>query len=315
MIKNKETFMFVSESKNIACIGECMIEISHQSNKFDFVKLGFGGDTLNTAIYLSRLLSATKNDVGFVTLLGSDPYAKNMLDTWQAEGINCDFVEHLEGRETGLYSIHLDAVGERVFYYWRSQAPARELFEGDIGAKRIERLYEKDVLYFSGITLAVLYREGRKRLLKLAQYFKSEGKAVIFDTNYRPRLWQGEDAEYFNRAAMESSTMLLPSLEDITGIFGNDQVDWREFLESLQIPEIVFKQGGKPLLIFHDGGWIEQHLDKIQKPIDTTAAGDSFNAGYIAARLQGKTPVHASLLAHNLACEVISYPGAIIPKQ
>jgi 2-dehydro-3-deoxygluconokinase len=307
--------MSASYPKKIACIGECMIELSHQSGESKLVKLGFGGDTLNTAIYLSRLLSTTANDVGFVTLLGSDPYAKNMLDTWRSEGINCDFVEHIEGRETGLYSIHLDEVGERTFHYWRSNAPARELFEDDTGAKRIERLYEKDVLYFSGITLAILLQEGRERLLTLAKNFKSKGKSVIFDTNYRPRLWQSEDAEFFYRAAMESATMLLPSLEDVTGIFGSDQTDWRGFLESLQIPEIVFKQNDKPLLIFHDGGWVEQTLEKIQKPTDTTAAGDSFNAGYIAARLQGNTPVNASLLAHQLACEVISYPGAIIPKK
>ncbi len=307
--------MSAENVKKIACIGECMIEVSHQPNATKHATFSFGGDTLNTAIYLRRLLSPTANDVSFVTLLGSDPYAKKMLNAWRAEGVNCEFVEYLEDRETGLYSIHLDAAGERTFYYWRSMSPARELFEGDIGAKRIERLHQKDVLYFSGITLAVLFPQGRERLLKLAEYFKSVGKSVIFDTNYRARLWQDEDAQYFNRTAMQSATMLLPSREDMTGIFGVDHANWRELLESLQVPEIVFKQSGEPLRIFHQGHWAEKTLEKIQKPIDTTAAGDAFNAGYIAARLQGSHPVHASLLAHQLACQVISHRGAIVPRE
>jgi len=48
--------------------------------------------------------------------------------------------------------------------------------------------------------------------------------------------------------------------------------------------------------------------------VDTTAAGDSFAAAYIDARLGGVDPVEAARAGHRLAGVVVCYPGAIIPR-
>jgi 2-dehydro-3-deoxygluconokinase len=49
-------------------------------------------------------------------------------------------------------------------------------------------------------------------------------------------------------------------------------------------------------------------------PVDATAAGDGFNAAYIAARVSGRQPNEAAGAAHALAAQVIRHRGAIMPR-
>src|SRR4051812_50110599 len=79
----------------------------------------YGGDTLNTAIYLARLGVA----VDYVTALGDDPWSDEMIAGWAAEGIGTEQVARVPGRVPGLYIIQTDARGERSFLYWRGNAP------------------------------------------------------------------------------------------------------------------------------------------------------------------------------------------------
>ena len=102
----------------IACIGECMLELSGAAH--DRMTLSYGGDTLNTAVYLARLGRSN------LTALGDDPYSDWMIDEWQAEGVGTNSV--LRVGLPGFYAIRTDARGERQFHYWRDQAPARDLF-------------------------------------------------------------------------------------------------------------------------------------------------------------------------------------------
>ncbi len=294
----------------IACIGECMVEVSEATDRSGKAHMRFGGDTLNTAIYLARLLKADDMDVHYVTRLGDDPYSDHMVSAWRAEGIHCEHVEQVPGREAGLYAIDVDATGERNFTYWRSNAPARELFEGEAGAALIEKLSAFDVIYFSGITLAILLPESRKRLLALAGRMKSEGRMVAYDTNYRARLWADGDEVNANTEALNAATLALPSSEDMVAIFNGNG---KNLLEGFSCPEVVLKHGGDDLDIYEGEIWQRVALDKMARPLDTTAAGDSFNAGYLAARLQDGTPEAAAHHAHMLACAVIAQPGAIIP--
>ncbi|WP_335342263.1 sugar kinase [Sedimenticola hydrogenitrophicus] len=305
----------MSQAMNIACIGECMIEVAGTLAQGDQARLGFGGDTLNTAIYMARLLGDHKGSVEYVTLLGDDPYSDSMLEAWEMEGLGCRLVERCAGREAGLYTIHVDKKGERSFRYWRQFAPVRELFEGEAGNRRLDHLARFDAIFFSGITLAVLFEESRNRLLDLAQQMKSSGRMVVFDTNYREQLWAGSDARRVNLQALKAATIALPSSEDLAGIFGHQRQGWASFLENCAIPEIVLKHGGEPIDLLYEGAWHSVILEKISRMVDTTAAGDSFNAGYLTARIRGQTPKAAILQGHELARVVIGHPGAIIPRS
>lgn len=81
--------------KKIAVIGECMIELSE---KGDNIKRGFGGDTLNTAVYLARQVDQHKIRVDYVTALGNDPFSAQMIARWQQENVHTDLIQRLEDK-------------------------------------------------------------------------------------------------------------------------------------------------------------------------------------------------------------------------
>ncbi len=74
---------------NVAIIGECMVELKKVAGA---VAQGFGGDTLNTAVYLSRLTHHQIITTSYVTGLGKDPFSKEMITAWKNEGLNTEVV-------------------------------------------------------------------------------------------------------------------------------------------------------------------------------------------------------------------------------
>ncbi len=295
----------------IGVIGECMIELFDRGD--GSCLRGFGGDTLNTAIYLARC-AGTAIDVHYVTALGDDPYSDEMLAAWQAEGLFTDCVERLPGGVPGLYLIRTDAAGERSFYYWREQAPARKLFQTP-GANTLEQqLGAFDWLYFSAITLAVLEPAGRRQLLDFLGAFRSAGGKVAFDSNYRPRLWPADDAADWVTRAYRNCDLAMPSIDDESALWRDaDPASVLARLSELGCAEIVLKRGGDSCLVSLAGARHEYPVAPPERVIDTTAAGDSFNAGYLAARLQGGT-VEASVGAgQRVARQVIGQRGAVVP--
>src|SRR5271156_3356070 len=199
----------------VASIGECMIEFSAAGEGL-FAR-GFGGDTLNTAVYLARL----GIDVSYVTALGDDALSDAMLTAWRSEGIATDEVVRLPGRVPGLYMIERDARGERSFLYWRERAPAREFFDR-ADAAALERLSQFDWVYFSGVSLSLYGKSGRGRLRELLAAVRSKGGKVAFDGNYRPRGWS--DAASARCAFSEILPLVdlaLPTLEDEQALFAD----------------------------------------------------------------------------------------------
>lgn len=295
----------------IASIGEPMIELARSLSGPLSYDRRFGGDTLNTAVYLARLLKPGFARVQYVTRLGDDPLSDWMIEGFESETIDCSLIARVKDRRPGLYIIDTDAKGERSFSYWRSEAPARQLFEdGELA----QRLAAADAIYTSGITLAILSDEGRRRLLALMTKLKAQGRIAAFDTNYRARLWAGpESAAPWMTQAIAASTHVLPSADDLDQIFGGATTPdaWVGRLAQMGAAEIVVKTGGGPV---HVGdGMID--LERVAAPRDTTGAGDSFNAGYLAARLSGLSVAESVAKAHSLASRVIQYPGAVIAKD
>lgn len=289
----------------IASIGECMVELSPRPG--GLFGLGFGGDTLNTAVYLARL----GQPVDYLTALGDDPISARMLAAWAAEGVGVAQVRRVAGRLPGLYLIETDDKGERRFHYWRDLAPARELFAGTP-----PDLAPYDLIYLSGITLAIYGEAGRVRLFDALDAARARGARIAFDTNYRPRLWPDAAAA---RAAMEAmlarTDIALPGLDDARAIWGEgDAAAHRARFRALGPAEVVVKQGPDPALIAAADGACAVPAVHVDRMVDSTAAGDSFNAGYLAARLAGAVPAGAARAAHRLAAAVLGHPGAIIPR-
>lgn len=275
----------------------------------------FGGDTLNTAVYLARSLGDQAGEVHYVTALGDDPFSAEMLAAWENEGLKTDQVFRLAGRLPGLYIIRTDASGERTFHYWRSAAAARELFCAEQAESLATSLSGFDLIYLSGITLGILDAESRDRLFALLEALKHSGCRIAFDNNYRPRLWHSRvEAQEAVSRVLGLVALALPTYDDEAALFGDETPEATAGrLHGLGVEEVVVKCGGEPCLISRDGKQIRVAGEQVAKPVDTTAAGDSFNGAYLAARLTGETPEAAAAAAHRLAARVIATKGAIIP--
>jgi 2-dehydro-3-deoxygluconokinase len=299
----------------VASIGECMIELRHRGERD--LELGFGGDTLNFAVYLARLTRGRDVAVDYVTALGDDPYSDAMLATWQAEGIGCELVARLPGRLPGLHTIRTDEHGERSFTYWRSASAARDVLRGAHGARIVERLAGHDLLYLSGITLSILDAAQRERLMALADAIRARGGRVVFDSNFRPAGWPDRDeARAIFDEMLRRVDIALPTLDDDQALFGvQDAAGCARRLHGLGVAEVAVKLGRAGCFLSSGGRSVEVPAEPVARVVDSTAAGDSFNAGYLAARLAGAEPEAAARLGNRLAARVIAHPGAIIPAD
>ena len=275
----------------VASIGECMIEIAVKPG--GDAQLASGGDTLNTAVYLARQGVA----VDYVTALGDDPYSDEMLARWQAEGVGTGLVPRLPGRVPGLYMIRTDDRGERTFHYWRDRAPAREVFELAGAADLAETLAGYDLLYFSGITLSLYSDSGRDAFHAALSAAKAKAQAVF--------------ARFLALASHA-----LPTFDDEQALFGDaDPEATIARLRGYGVGEIVVKCGGEGCHIATAEGVTTVPVPRVVTPVDTTAAGDSFNAGYLAGRFAGLDPAASALRGHRLAAAVIGHRGAVVPRD
>jgi 2-dehydro-3-deoxygluconokinase len=290
-----------------------MIELRHRSATA--LDLAYGGDTLNTAVYLARLTRDRSVQVEYVTALGDDAYSEGMLVAWREEGVGTDLIARLPGRLPGLYTIRTDARGERSFTYWRSAAAARDMLK-DGRAEAIGRQLEGcALLYASGITLSILDAAQRAALMTLADQIRDARGRVAFDGNFRPAGWPDRDeARRVFDAMLQRVDIALPTFDDEQALFGvRDPAETCDRLHQLGVAEVAVKLGADGCFLSSAAYSGEISAEPVGEVVDSTAAGDSFNAGYLAARLLGADPPAAARLGNRLAARVIAHPGAIIP--
>lgn len=274
------------------------------------LRQGFAGDTYNTAVYLARLGVPVRYACG----VGSDRFAAPMRQAWREAGVDDSLARVVDGRSTGLYTIDVDARGERHFSYWRDTSAARAYFDGDASPLE-DAAPSVDVLYLSGISVAILPPPARERLFTLVQGLRARGAWLVFDNNHRPRLWPDAATA---RAAFERflgvADIALVTLDDALALApADDAADVLARALALPCTEVVVKRGAAPTLVRAAGAPLaEVAPPRVERVVDTTAAGDSFAAGYLAARLRGLAPDRAANVGNRLAACVIGHPGAII---
>ncbi|HEX2216423.1 MAG TPA: sugar kinase [Xanthobacteraceae bacterium] len=300
------------KNSRVISVGEVMVELSRaEDGRF---ALAYGGDTFNTSVYLARAGA----EVAYATALGDDNYSGRILDLAAAEGIGSELMFRVPGRMPGLYLIETDENGERHFSYWRDTAPARELFELPEWSAVAESLLSARMVYFSGITLSLYSNAGLGRFLAVLELAREKGAIIAFDGNYRPRGWRGDvaRARTVYTEALKRVDIALPSFDDEATLWGDARPEATvERLHAFGIGEIVVKNAEKDALVAAEDvrEWVP--VPEVVEPVDTTAAGDGFNAAYLAARLRGETAEAAALAGHRLSNEVVQHRGAIIPRR
>ncbi len=297
-------------------LGECMLEVSAEGLTGSQVPAGmsYGGDTLNTAVYFARM----GGTVNYLTALGDDALSSWMIDRWQAEGVGCEWVRREPGGAPGLYLIQVDEQGERSFVYWRENSPARALLQSPTLLTKllVDATANVELLYLSGITLALMNADSRSALFEFLKSYRSGGGSVAFDSNHRPALWSdAATAKTVYEQMYAHTDIALSTADDEYHLFGGTEPN--SIVERLQlsgVQEIVVKDGNEGCLLLSAG-------DKVQVPalqvdvVDTTAAGDSFNAAYLASRSKGLDTLSAVQNGHALAGAVIGHRGAIVPGE
>jgi len=299
------------QKTRVVAVGEVMIELARGAD--GRYGMNYGGDTFNTAVYLAR----AGIDVAYATALGDDPYSEGILSLAAAEGVKTDLVLRVPGRQPGLYLIETDPQGERRFQYWRDTAPARDLFELADWNRIAESMVGARMIYFSGITLSLYTNTGIGRFLAILEIARKQGARVAFDGNFRPRGWKGDLARTRTVfiEALKRVDVALPTYDDEAVLWGDPSPEATvQRLRAFGIDEIVVKNGPNSALIANGGNQEFVPVPEVVQPVDTTAAGDSFNAGYLAARLTGDNAAAAATAAHRLAAEKIRHRGAIMPR-
>ncbi|WP_174802334.1 sugar kinase [Martelella limonii] len=294
---------------NILSIGECMVEMAPRAD--GAYMRGFAGDTFNAAWYLAKLMPQGST-VDYFTGVGTDAVSDEMIAFMEQAGVGTACVRRVPDRTVGLYMIALKD-GERSFSYWRGQSAAKCLAaDRDALAKAVKG---RDLILFSGITMAVVNSEDRATLLDVLSQARAAGTTIAFDPNMRLRLWPS--STMMQEAIMQAasvSDMVLPSFDEDSAVFADaDQNATIARYRKAGVKTVVVKNG---VDVIHAGCHVEGELTFQPVPaenvVDTTAAGDSFNAGLIAARAGGAGLAEAIRAGASLSGRVIGARGALV---
>jgi 2-dehydro-3-deoxygluconokinase len=303
----------MTAAMNIAVIGECMVELQDKDGRLE---QAFGGDTLNTATYLARLTGEKNISTSYVTALGKDAFSRDMKASWDAEGIDTSLILTVEDKQPGIYYIETDDTGERTFFYWRNDSAAKYLLEQADSGALIDKLMTFDAVYLSGITLAILTETGRDVLFNFLKAFSEKGGKVLFDNNYRPKLWESaEEAQKAYAKVLSCTDIALLTFDDEQDLYGDSDVE--QCIErslALGVGELIIKRGSKDCLVVTEDNSEYVAPTLVKNVVDTTAAGDSFSAGFLAKRFTGGSATEAAKAGHVMAGTVIQHKGAVIDR-
>jgi 2-dehydro-3-deoxygluconokinase len=296
----------------VVCIGECMVEL--RAVGADTFARSYAGDAYNTAVYLKRSLPDAQ--VQFLTAAGDDAMSMAMRRKWREEEIDDALAFPVAGASAGLYLIETDASGERSFQYWRKDSAAKRWL-----TKLQERgesiLWGADMVYYSGITLAILNPEERAAALQLLSRARPHVGRIAFDPNVRLRLWQSPQiASQTLLAAISACDIALPSAEDLSLLLGTVEPEQQiEQLLQIGVSEMALTRGADGCAIVAGELRVQLWGPQSGSAIDTSGAGDAFNGVYMANRLKGSSPEQAAEAALRVASRVVTHTGAVVPAS
>jgi 2-dehydro-3-deoxygluconokinase len=298
----------------VVCIGECMVELRASEGASDTFARSYAGDAYNTAVYLKRSLPLAL--VQFLTATGDDAVSTAMRGAWRLQCIDAELAFTVGGATPGLYLIETDAAGERQFHYWRKDSAAQNWLPLLL-ARGESVLWGADLLYISGISLAILKAEQRAQAIALLERLKGRVGRIAFDPNLRLSLWENQEAARSTiAAALGFADIALPSTEDLRLLYEVDSPEAQlDLLEARGIREVALTLGSDGCIVSVANKRIRISAVAASHVADTSGAGDSFNGGYLAVRLEGGSVHDAAGFGMAVASRVVSHRGAIVPPS
>src|SRR5215472_9964113 len=299
------------DTARVVCLGEAVIELSRGAD--GAFSAACAGDTFNTAIYLAR----AGLGVGFATAVGDDPYSDSIVALALAEGLEANLILRVPGRLPALSLVEYGRSGQPISHVWGDGAPARELFELPDWMRIAQSLVAARLIFFSGITLSLYSNNGLGRFFAALEVARQQGARIAFDGNFRPSGWKGNLARTRTvfMEALKRVDIALPAFDDEAVLWGDPSPESTVArLQAFGVGEIVVKNGPNSALLATARGLEFVPVPEILVPVDPTAAGDGFNAGYLAARFSGSEPGQAVSAAHRLAGTIIGHRGALLPR-
>jgi sugar/nucleoside kinase (ribokinase family) len=228
----------------------------------------------------------------FVGIVGDDVFGHYMLTEMQKRGIDTTHCIISKKETTGLSVILSQPKDRAILTHQGSMASLRYTDIDQDLFKRVKHLHVGSFFMLSSL---------QKDVAKLFAEAKAAGLTTSIDTNYDPlETWDSE----FHRV-LEHTDVFLPNETEALQITRQERIEGA--LEKLSdIPTLAVKLGGK-------GGLAKQKDNVVTasplnvKVIDTTGAGDTFDAGFLYGYLKGWTLEQSLHLA--CACGSLSTQG------
>src|SRR6185437_1839932 len=264
-----------TDTRRIAALGEPLLEL--QPADHGGVRMAFGGDVANSMICLCRILGAGTKRISLVTALGDSSYSAWLRGQLTREGIHVS--EPPLAGAPGIYGLPLDPASGPGFSDWRAQSAARAFLQSADRARCEARLGDTQLLLVSGITLALCSHASFDHLCRWVEQHRDACR-VVFDCNFRRRLWDRE-AEARERIGTfeQLSALLATGAEDEKTLWGAENT--AQIVERVSRLRTEYLIRGGP-----EGCWVGsgrecQHVPTEPVAVigDTAGAGDAHLAG------------------------------------
>ena len=261
-----------------------------------------GGSAANTAAALARLGVPTR----FVGAVGDDAAGRHAVESLARSGVDVSAVQMVTSEPTVMVIVVLPPGGERLIYVWPPRGGAHAMLDAERATSAVEHA---DWVHVSGICLRVT--PARDSVLAAMEWARDRGVPVSLDLNLRLENW-GWEAGFREVAlsAVEHADVVLGSASDeISALGGTD--DPITAARALGAGErlVVARLGAEGAMAITDREAASAPGLDVQV-VDTVGAGDAFNAGFIAARLEDHSVDEALLWGNAVAASTIAEHGA-----
>ena len=292
---------------NVCSIGEVMIEISNTKNRS--YNQSFAGDTLNFCNYLDK----KKLNAFFLSAIGKSEINQSLLDFVKSKNISTKYIKQINQFEIGLYLIKNKDNGEKQFFYWRDESAAKHYFNNIDFLNLYKELKNFDYIYFSGITLSIIHISKLSNFIKLLNLLKSKKIKIVFDFNIRPSRWNKKNLNNFLDSVLKYVDICFLSGEDMNYWKNKNNIkSYEQIVRKYKLKHSIFRKNAKFTYVFLNKTRYVFKNKLLKTVVDTSGAGDGFNAAYLSNFIVNNDPVLALKAGSSLGSKIVMKKGAIV---